>query len=176
MSFDTVAPPITLKCSEDLAVVVWQLLAVGVTFPQPLWVRPTVPTTSGDLNGLGSRLLAMAVFSRHYEHRKNSWHCCHLQGSSCICGNREMLLLASPGAAAWSKHQGTTHDLSITNGSQSQAMKCLTPGVELASCLFLSAWCRYCWLLAQTASPDSLHGCFRMPSLGVSDSELSSVL
>lgn len=51
----------------------------------------------------------------------------------------------------------------------------LTPGVDLASCLFLPAWC-----ILLDAGPDFFlrtlrtHRRFLMPSLGVSDSELSS--
>lgn len=53
----------------------------------------------------------------------------------------------------------------------------LTPGVELASCLFLPTWC-----ILLDAGPDfflrtlRIKSCFLRPLLGVSDSELSSTL
>lgn len=85
--------------------VLWQLLVLHGTFFQPRGPRQQFLL---PLETCIARTLycwpRLPVRSRRQEHGENSRHDCHLQGSSCTCGNTEMLLPASPRAAALCSH------------------------------------------------------------------------
>ena len=127
--------------------VLWQLLVLGGTLSQPRGPRQQfLPPPETCIARALYCWLWLSVRSRHHQHGENSWHCCPSQGSSFTCGNMEMLLLASPRAAALCSH-GKCHTARPESGSEVSR----TPGVELASCLFLPAWCISFWRLAQAS-------------------------